>query len=134
MKAFEQFQPAPAVAPGENRLLTSEKAAEMDQPQRPPQETPLKGVRTNIVQSIRAFHVHDLQDAAAQAAGAGVACETLHVAEGYPSEALVKAATEHGAGLLVMASHGRRGLGRVLLGSQTQAVLAHSTVPVLVVR
>ena len=75
-----------------------------------------------------------LQDAAAQAAGAGVACETLHVAEGYPSEALVKAATEHGAGLLVMASHGRRGLGRVLLGSQTQAVLAHSTVPVLVVR
>ena len=66
MKAFEQFQPAPAVAPGENRLLTSEKAAEMDQPQRPPQETPLKGVRTNIVQSIRAFHVHDLQDAAAQ--------------------------------------------------------------------
>ena len=63
-----------------------------------------------------------------------MACETLHVAEGYPSEALVKAATEHGAGLLVMASHGRRGLGRVLLGSQTQAVLAHSTVPVLVVR
>ena len=75
-----------------------------------------------------------LQDVAAQAAGAGVACETLHVAEGYPSEALVKAATEHGAGLLVMASHGRRGLGRVLLGSQTQAVLAHYQRPVLVVR
>ena len=64
MKAFEQFQPAPAVAPGENRLLTSEKAAEMDQPLRQPTESPLKGVRTNIVQSIRAFRVHDLQEAA----------------------------------------------------------------------
>ena len=75
-----------------------------------------------------------LQDAVAQATTAGVACETVHVAEGYPAEAVVKAATEHGAGLVVMASHGRRGLGRMLLGSQTQAVLVKSTVPVLVVR
>ncbi len=66
MKAFEQFQPVPAVATGADRFLTSEKAAEMDQPQRPPQDMPLKGVRTNIVQSIRAFRVHDLQDAASQ--------------------------------------------------------------------
>jgi RNAse (barnase) inhibitor barstar len=66
MKAFEQFQPAPAMVSSEDRSLTSEKVAEMDQPLRQPQETPLKGVRTNIVQSIRAFRVHDLQDAAAQ--------------------------------------------------------------------
>ncbi len=66
MKAFEQFQPAPAIASAADRLLTSEKAAEMDQPLRQPQESPLKGVRSNIVQSIRAFHVHDLQEAAAQ--------------------------------------------------------------------
>ena len=64
MKAFEQFQPAPAQSPGEDRFLTSEKAAEMDQPLRQPTESPLKGVRTNIVQSIRAFRVHDLQEAA----------------------------------------------------------------------
>lgn len=66
MKAFEQFQPAPALSPAANPLLTPEKAAEMDQPLRPIQDTALKGVRSNIVQSIRAFHVHDLQEAAAQ--------------------------------------------------------------------
>ena len=66
MKAFEQFQPVPAIESGADRFLTSEKAAEMDQPLRQPQEAPLKGVRSNIVQSIRAFRVHDLQDAAAQ--------------------------------------------------------------------
>ncbi len=66
MKAFEQFQPVPALVPDDDRSLTSEKAAEMDQPQRPPQDVPLKGVRTNIVQSIRAFHPHDLQEAASQ--------------------------------------------------------------------
>ena len=75
-----------------------------------------------------------LHDALAQAVTAGVVCETLHVADGYPSEAIVQAAAEHAAGLVVMASHGRRGLGRMLLGSQAQAVLAHATVPVLVVR
>lgn len=75
-----------------------------------------------------------LQDAVAQATTAGVACEAVHVADGYPSEAIVKAAADHGADLVVMASHGRSGLGRVLLGSQAQAVLARSTVPVLVVR
>ncbi len=75
-----------------------------------------------------------LEDAAARAEALGVACRTVHVPEGYPSEAIVAAATDHGAGLVVMASHGRSGLGSVLLGSQTQAVLSHSTVPVLVVR
>ena len=75
-----------------------------------------------------------LEDAVGRAAAAGVACEAVHVPDGFPSDAIVKAAAEHGAGLVVMASHGRRGLGKVLLGSQTQAVLAHCTVPVLVVR
>ena len=75
-----------------------------------------------------------LQDAVGQAAAAGVACETVHVPDGFPSDAIVQVAAGHGAGLVVMASHGRRGLGRVLLGSQTQAVLAKATVPVLVVR
>lgn len=75
-----------------------------------------------------------LEDAVAQASAAGVACETVHVPDGFPSDAIVQAVAEHRAGLVVMASHGRRGLGRVLLGSQTQAVLARSTVPVLIVR
>ncbi len=67
MKAFEQFQPAPPLAPRPpDHASTTEKAAEMDQSLRPTEEMPLKGVRSNIVQSIRAFHVHELQDAAVQ--------------------------------------------------------------------
>lgn len=77
---------------------------------------------------------HILEAAAAQAAAAGVACTTVHVADGYPSQAIVAAVAEYGADLVVMASHGRSGLGRVLLGSQTRAVLSHLAVPVLVVR
>ena len=66
MKSLEHFQPAPAVElRATPESLTSQKAAEMDQPLRPPPESIFKGVRTNIVQSIRAFRVHDLQDAAA---------------------------------------------------------------------
>lgn len=73
MKALEQFQAAPsqsqmpplANSPAD-RLITKEKAAEMDAPLRQSQEVPLKGIRSNIVQSIRAFRVTDLQDAAVQ--------------------------------------------------------------------
>ena len=65
MKSLEHFEPAPPIALQDpSELLTSQKAAEMDQPLRPPPESIFKGVRTNIVQSIRAFSVHDLQDAA----------------------------------------------------------------------
>jgi len=66
MKAQEQFQPAAPLGTQPDSLSTTEKAAEMDQPLRQPQDNPLKGLRTNIVQSIRAFRVHDLQDAAVQ--------------------------------------------------------------------
>lgn len=58
----------------------------------------------------------------------------LHVPDAHPAEAIVDAAKSEGCSLIVMASHGRRGLGRLLLGSQTAEVLAHSPVPVLVVR
>ncbi len=64
MKALEQFQPASPMKATPEGFSTTEKAAEMDQPLRQPQDNPLKGVRTNIVQSIRAFRVHDLQTAA----------------------------------------------------------------------
>jgi nucleotide-binding universal stress UspA family protein len=70
--------------------------------------------------------------AAAQALGVEVA--TVHVADGRPAEAILDTAKSEGCSLIVMSSHGRRGLGRLLLGSQTSEVLAHSVVPVLVVR
>jgi nucleotide-binding universal stress UspA family protein len=65
---------------------------------------------------------------------AGVACATLHVREEYPAEAIVAAAKEQGCDLIVMASHGRGAMGRLLLGSETVKVLTLSTVPVLVCR
>ena len=64
----------------------------------------------------------------------GVSADVLHVTDGRPAEAIVEAAKSSGCSLIVMASHGRRGLRRLLLGSQTAEVLAHSPVPVLVVR
>ncbi len=50
------------------------------------------------------------------------------------AESIMAAAKKHGCDLVVMASHGRKGIKRVLLGSETQHVLTHSTVPVLVLR
>lgn len=75
-----------------------------------------------------------LAAAKADADKAGVQATTLHIPDRFAAEAIVEAAPRIGAGLIVMASHGRRGLGRLLLGSQTQEVLTHSAVPVLVVR
>jgi len=72
---------------------------------------------------------------AKEAAGKlGVAAAVLHVPDARPAEAIVDAARSEGCSLIVMSSHGRRGLGRLLLGSQTSEVLTHSPVPVLVVR
>ncbi len=64
----------------------------------------------------------------------GVDAETVHVPEAQPAEAIVATAKERHCNLVVMASHGRRGLRRLLLGSQTAEVLVSSSVPVLVVR
>jgi len=69
-----------------------------------------------------------------QAEQAGVAPQLLHVADRYAAEAIVDTAEREGCDLIVMASHGRRALGRLLLGSQTSEVLARCGVPVLVIR
>jgi nucleotide-binding universal stress UspA family protein len=64
----------------------------------------------------------------------GINAETLHVADQHPAEGIIATSTDRGCDLIVMASHGRRGLSRLMLGSQTYEVLSHSAVPVLVVR
>jgi nucleotide-binding universal stress UspA family protein len=71
---------------------------------------------------------------AGKAAALGVPLETVHVESDSPYVAIIDTAKEKGANLIVMASHGRRGLAAVLLGSETQKVLTHSTIPVLVCR
>lgn len=64
----------------------------------------------------------------------GVACATQATVSDIPFEAIIEAATASGCDLIFMASHGRRGLGGLLLGSETQKVLTHSKIPVLVYR
>jgi nucleotide-binding universal stress UspA family protein len=77
---------------------------------------------------------HILTHAADLAKSQGVSCETLHVRDSHPSEGIIMAASQKGCDLIVMASHGRRGVDRMLLGSQANEVLTHSKVPALIVR
>lgn len=75
-----------------------------------------------------------LSTAKAAAEAAGVSAEIVHATDKLPAAAILEAASSRGCDLIVMASHGRRGVSRLLLGSQTTEVLANSKVPVLVVR
>lgn len=76
-------------------------------------------------------HVQAVSNAASSA---GVACKTVIAQSFNPHEEIVKIAKQHGCDAIFMASHGRRGLNRLFLGSETQKVLAHSDIPVLVLR
>jgi nucleotide-binding universal stress UspA family protein len=64
----------------------------------------------------------------------GIAANRAHVFHDHPFEAIIDAAKQHGCDLIVMASHGRRGIAGLLLGSETTKVLTHSKIPVLVCR
>ena len=68
------------------------------------------------------------------AVDAGVECRSMSATNEVPYEAIIDAATSAGCDLIFMASHGRRGISGLLLGSETQKVLTHSKVPVLVYR
>jgi len=63
---------------------------------------------------------------------AGVACETVHVEHEHPYQAIIDTAASRGCDLIVIASHGRRGISAIVLGSETVKVLTHSKIPVLV--
>jgi nucleotide-binding universal stress UspA family protein len=65
---------------------------------------------------------------------AGVTCRIMHAEDGHPYEAIIKTARAEGCDLILMASHGRRGVSAIVLGSETLKVLTHSKIPVLVYR
>lgn len=69
-----------------------------------------------------------------EAKAAGVVCEAHTVEAMHPWEAILDHAKDRGCDLIVMASHGRRGVSALLLGSETQRVLTHSPLPILVVK
>ena len=75
-----------------------------------------------------------LQDVAQACQAVGVPCHTLAVEGDSPAQAILAAATSEGCDLVLMASHGRTGLERLIIGSETQKVLSHTALPVLVYR
>jgi nucleotide-binding universal stress UspA family protein len=75
-----------------------------------------------------------LAGAARIAAAAGLPHEVIHVEDDQPYRAIIRTAEQKGCDLIAMASHGRRGVSALVLGSETVKVLTHSTIPVLVYR
>ena len=75
-----------------------------------------------------------LGTAAAKASTAKIAADLKHIPDKAPATGVVEAAADGGFDLIVMGTHGRRGVGRLLLGSQAAEVLSLSKVPVLIAR
>ena len=75
-----------------------------------------------------------LDEITASAQSKGLKAKALIVKSDLVADAVVNAAKKHKCDLIVMASHGRKGIKRLLLGSETQHVLTHSPIPVLVLR
>lgn len=80
-------------------------------------------------------YAHECLNHAAQTCqAAGVTCHTVSVPSDTPAQAIIEAAVREGCDLILMASHGRTGWSGMLVGSETNKVLSHSTLPVLVYR
>lgn len=77
------------------------------------------------------LHVQKIADAAR---ALDVPCETFTPQSLNPAEEIIDAANKHGCDVIFMASHGRKGLSKLFVGSETQKVLAQCTIPVLVFR
>lgn len=75
-----------------------------------------------------------LQSMVARAEASGIHLTTSIAVSDGVADAIIAAANKHGSDLIVMASHRRSGFARLLIGSDTDQVLAHSKVPVLVIR
>jgi nucleotide-binding universal stress UspA family protein len=96
---------------------------------------PLSAAEVNKIENEWTEAAQKVVDAIAkQADKEGVAAKAVVLHGDIVSEVLIAAAKKHKVDLIVMASHGRRGIKRLLLGSETQQVLTHSPVPVLVLR
>ena len=83
---------------------------------------------------VQADAVKSLASAANTARAAGVACDTVQMEHEHPYQAIIDTAKSKSCDLIVMASHGRRGIAAMVLGSVTVKVLTHSRIPVLVHR
>jgi nucleotide-binding universal stress UspA family protein len=75
-----------------------------------------------------------LSGVSALARKADISCATIPAKDQFPADGILDTAKKNHCDLIVMASHGRRGLGRLLLGSEAVNVLTHSSLPVLICR
>lgn len=89
------------------------------------------GIETRVLQE---FAQQNVDKVAQEARAAGVECETATAFSMVPYQEIISAAAQNHCDLIFMASHGRRGLSRLLAGSVTQNVMAYSTIPVMVLR
>lgn len=94
----------------------------------------LEDTKEQYAQDAKAHAEKYLAVIAQAATQAGVPCETTSVISDHPYEAIIKIAADRSCDLIVMASHGRSGVQGQLIGSETQKVLTHSKLPVLVYR
>ena len=96
---------------------------------------PLGAIEVGKIEGKWADEAQAVVDQVASKAGAsGISAKAVTANSDLVGEAIVAAAKKHKVDLIVMASHGRRGIKRLLLGSETQHVLTHSHTPVLVLR
>ncbi len=94
----------------------------------------LEDTRMEFAKDSKAQAAQYLSVVETQAKAAGVTCDVASATHDHPYEAIIEVAKQRGCDLIVMASHGRKGVQAVLLGSETQKVLTHSHTPVLVCR
>jgi nucleotide-binding universal stress UspA family protein len=94
----------------------------------------LSGTEPEYLQHAKEQAARHLGDAELIAKRFGVHCETVQVEHVHPYQAIIDVAAKKGCDLIAMASHGRRGVAALVLGSETTKVLTHSKLPVLVYR
>jgi len=94
----------------------------------------IEDTRLEFVEHMKARAEHTLAAAGEVATAAGISYDTIHREGDLPYEVIMEIAEARRCDLIVMASHGRRGVSAMLLGSETTKVLTHTRRPVLVVR
>jgi nucleotide-binding universal stress UspA family protein len=99
-----------------------------------PLEVAIAFPHEEYVKASKAVAAKILEGVSIAAANKGVKCAVKHMPNQYPSDGILQAASELACDLIVVASHGRRGLVKLLLGSQASKIAGASPIPVLIVR
>jgi nucleotide-binding universal stress UspA family protein len=94
----------------------------------------LSDTRESYAKEVTAEAARILGDAERKAKASGVRCKVVQLEHELPHRAIIDTAKKEGCDLIAMASHGRRGVSALVIGSETNKVLTHSSIPVLVYR